>query len=172
MTKQKLLRTVSAVALGFTMVTGVGVAGASSHHWSHGSGVSTTIHNDNDVKVKNDNDQWARTGDAEVERNDEGGDATTGDAKNKNSLGASVSIDNGSCGCADDSAALVGDDEGNSVKVTTKVTNDNDVHVTNDNDQHATSGDATVEHNDEGGSATTGDAVNENAATISVTITN
>lgn len=175
MTKQKLLRTISAVALGFTMVTGVGVAGASQNNWSHGSGgVSTTISNDNDVKVKNDNDQTAKTGSAESERNDEGGDATTGEAKNANSLGADVSINNGTCGCDTPTAtaAVVEPTEGNAVKVTTKVTNDNDVKVTNNNVQKATSGSATVEKNETGGSATTGNASNANSATITVSITN
>lgn len=177
MTKQKLLRGASAVALGLTMVTGVGVASAHTvgggfGGWWGNDGVNTTVKNDTDVKLHNDNDQVAKSGEAEVERNGEGGDATTGAAKNGNSLGAEVGVDNGSCGCADDSLSLVGDDEGNSMSVTTKVTNDTNVHIDNDNDQYARSGDAEVNHNGSGGDATTGDAGNTNATTVTITVKN
>jgi cytoskeletal protein RodZ len=171
MTKQKLLRGVSAVALGLTMVTGVGVASAHSYHNNNGGdSVQTTVKNDNDVKVRNNNTQVAKSGKAEVERNRTGGSAETGDVENKNALKATLIIDNGSCGCADDSSLVDGD--GNSTKVTTKVTNDNDVHVTNNNDQYAKSGDAEVEHNGTGGDATTGGATNGNATEVNITVGN
>lgn len=47
--------------------------------------VEVDIENDNDLEVRNYNNQRASSGDAEVSDNTEGGDATTGNATNTNS---------------------------------------------------------------------------------------
>jgi hypothetical protein len=178
MTKQKLVRAVTAIALGLTMVTGVGAASAlkTTHHESGPNNVvKTTVSNDNDVKVKNNNTQTATTGHAEVEHNkDDAGSAMTGAASNKNTLGATVVIDNsGACACATAAATTTSTDEQTgSVKVTTKITNDSDVKVTNNNTQTAKSGNAEVSNNKSAGDAKTGAASNDNSGVISVTITN
>lgn len=57
-------------------------------------------------------------------------------------------------------------------KVTTTVTNHNDISVTNTNDQSASSGDATVENNTNAGTASSGDATNSNSTNLSINITN
>lgn len=54
----------------------------------------------------------------------------------------------------------------------TNVTNNNDVSVVNNNTQTATSGDAEVKGNTSGGSATSGEAVNESTTSIYVDIKN
>jgi hypothetical protein len=55
---------------------------------------------------------------------------------------------------------------------TTTVTNDNDISVTNLNHQDSSSGDAEVEGNTTGGSATTGDASNTNSSNFDLTVSN
>lgn len=52
------------------------------------------VRNDNNVSVNNNNEQSASTGDARVEHNTTGGDATTGSASNTSSTSTSVSISN------------------------------------------------------------------------------
>jgi hypothetical protein len=58
------------------------------------------IDNHNNVTINNNNDQTAITGDAKVSGNTTGGDATSGDAINRNTTSTSVGIDNQSpCAC-------------------------------------------------------------------------
>jgi hypothetical protein len=192
MTKLKMIRATAAVVGGLTFAGGIGVVGASANPWggygghdSHnGGGTSTTVTNDSNVGLNNDNTQVAQSGDATV-----GGDkdshhdswsrhsgdsnsgddnsATTGNAKNENTLGASVTVEqNDSCGCVQ-STVSDGDSQG-SVKTT--ITNTSNVGINNINDQYALSGNATVSGNGSGGNATTGNATNSNTASISVTV--
>jgi hypothetical protein len=51
-------------------------------------------------------------------------------------------------------------------------TNNNRLHLSNRNDQRASSGDATVRYNTTGGSATSGDASNDNSFDASVSVDN
>jgi len=185
MTKQKMLRAVSAVALGFTMVTGVGVAGASSNHWSHApKGDSSVVENNNNVAASNVNTQTAITGEAVVSAGEQHdnykkhwshdsddsdpvvlGDATTGNASNENTTDISVDITNANCGCTTVSES---DSEGSSSFM---VTNNNNVAVSNVNTQTAISGNATVTGGNNG-SATTGNASNMNTTGIHISIGN
>jgi hypothetical protein len=147
------------------------------------------VDNDNDLRVDNDNDQRAWTGDAEAEDNTEAGDAASGNAMNENALEAEVTVDNsasvgaagelgGGAGSDENQASIenTGPDSNNEVNFDSRtnidINNDNDLRVNNDNNQTASSGDATVEHNTTGGSATTGDATNTNTTTIRFNVTN
>lgn len=144
------------------------------------------IDNNNDVSVNNNNDQEARTGDAKVYDNTTGGGAGSGDAENYNETSTDVSITNSGAGSwgqmwgnnGNSSASIdtTGPDSYNSIKFnyhsSVDVNNDNDVHVNNNNDQYARSGNATVQHNTSGGSATSGDAMNTNSTSTSVNISN
>ncbi len=147
------------------------------------------VENNNKLNVHNDNDQRAWTGDAHVDENTTGGDATTGSATNENALHAAVTVDNsasvralgvlGDNGNGGDNHATIkntGPHSDNSVRFESKsnvnIENNNDLHVTNTNDQHASSGNARVTENTTGGSATTGDASNSNTTTIKFDVTN
>jgi hypothetical protein len=146
------------------------------------------VDNDNNLRVHNDNDQRAWTGDAEVRDNTDGGDAESGSATNENAFDAEVSVDNSASGVAAVEAAGVGGgdneasientgpDSVNRVVFDTRtnidINNDNNLYVSNDNNQTASSGDATVRHNTEGGSATTGDASNTNTTSVRFDVTN
>lgn len=146
------------------------------------------VDNNNRLKVHNDNDQDATSGDATVRDNTEGGDAETGAAWNDNAFEAEVSVDNSAAAVAaveaagngggDNEATIenTGPDSVNRVVFDTRtnidIDNDNNLYVSNDNDQDATSGDATVRHNTEGGNATTGDASNTNSTSVRFEVTN
>ncbi len=147
------------------------------------------IDNNNKLDVRNDNHQRATTGEAEVEGNTRGGDAESGSAENENDLNAAVSVDNsvgvgawadagGNGGGHNHSATIenTGPKSDNTVRFETRSTveieNKNDLKITNNNTQTAKSGDAEVEGNTTGGSATSGDASNTNSTTIRFDITN
>ncbi len=148
------------------------------------------VDNDNNLKVHNDNDQKAWTGDAEVEKNTTGGDAETGAAWNDNAFDAVVSVDNSASvanavGGAGGAAAPVHQDatidntgyhSDNSIRYESRtnidVNNDNNLYVSNDNNQYASSGDATVKYNTTGGDAVTGDATNTNSTSVRFEVTN
>lgn len=147
------------------------------------------VDNNNRLNVNNDNDQNAWTGEAEAEDNTRAGDATTGDAANENAFDAAVSVDNsgsvaaaaelvggGGSGSNEASISETGPDSVNRVTFDTNtrvdVENNNNLTVRNDNNQRATSGDASVEHNTTGGSATTGNASNTNTTSVRFEVTN
>jgi hypothetical protein len=142
------------------------------------------VDNDNDVRLTNNNPQYASSGDAYVKHNTEAGDATSGDAANHSEFSASVSYRNGlggwdslfNAGAPDASIHKTGPDSYNKVEYSNStyvnIRNDNDVNITNNNTQTAKSGDATVYDNTEGGSATSGSAENHSSATFEVNITN
>jgi hypothetical protein len=191
----KLLRIAAAAAVSASLVTGL--AAAESGGSISNTGPDSTnkiinknsdrlsVHNDNDVNVRNSNDQNATTGEAEVEDNTTGGDATSGNASNSNSLDASVTVDNsaglanlsfGGSGSSGGSIDTTGPDSNNVIvnksSTSVRINNDNDINICNTNTQNATSGEASVEHNTTGGSATSGDATNTNSSTFSVSVTN
>jgi hypothetical protein len=145
------------------------------------------VNNDNDLNVRNTNNQRASTGDAEVDENTDGGNAETGSAMNENALDAAVTVDNSAStgaladwgGSGSDNEASIentGPRSDNSVRFesrsTVNIDNNNDLRVTNNNTQRATSGDASVTDNTTGGDATTGDASNSNTTTIRFDVTN
>jgi hypothetical protein len=142
--------------------------------------------NNNDVDIRNRNNQRATSGDATVRFNTHGGDATSGNASNDNSTDASVSISNDSSaglggggfwgGGGAGSIDTTGPGSRNTITSTTnnsvRVTNNNDVDINNSNTQTARTGDATVRYNTFGGDATSGDATNTNSSSFSVDISN
>ena len=147
------------------------------------------VDNNNRLRVQNNNDQAAWTGDAEVDMNTEGGDAWTGSAMNENALDAEVVVDNSGSvaaavapvtggGAAEHHAVIenTGPYSDNHVTFETQtdvdVENNNDLHVVNNNTQTASSGDASVTYNTTGGSAVTGDATNTNSTSIRFEVTN
>ena len=195
----KLKKAVGAGVLSLGLVVGLaGFAGAatgtigttgpgSDNEISHESRTELDIDNDNDVKFNNKNHQYASSGDAEVKGNTTGGDATTGDAENDNSVDATIEIDNSQTAAAFDgvgsgggsvSASIenTGPKSDNTIKSENKVEidvdNDNNIHVYNNNDQVAKSGDAEVRYNTTGGDATSGSVTNTNSSTFTVRVTN
>lgn len=146
------------------------------------------VTNNNNLSATNNNPQYARSGDADVKHNTEGGDAESGSAMNDSSLSVSAEIDNSSasenasCGCGDSmtdidaSITKTGPDSYNKIEVKHKsdvrVTNNNNISITNNNSQTAKSGDAKVYGNTEGGGATSGDASNTSSTTIDLMVTN
>lgn len=146
-----------------------------------------TVKNNNNLSLDSSAKQTADTGSAKVKDNTTGGDATSGDASNDNTVSAAVDIDNsgsstppagfGSGGTLGGSIdGPTGPDSTNTItetlKNTVKVTNNNNVSISNSVSQSATSGDATVKHNTTGGDATTGDASNTSSSTFELTVTN
>ncbi len=180
-----------------TLGLGLGVAAASSATIEGPTGPdstnnvtitnanSATISNDNELSVSNDNMQDATSGDAMVNDNTNGGNASTGSAHNTSSATTSVTVDNGSaCGCVggvsggSDTVRIgeTGPDSHNDASITNantfSLTNTNNLTVTNSNNQTATSGSASVTHNTNGGSATTGNASNTTTTHTTVSVKN
>jgi hypothetical protein len=145
------------------------------------------VRNNNRIQATNSNHQSAWTGEAEVSDNTHGGDAWTGNASNSNSLDASVTVDNsassaaladlgGGMGETNAEISDTGPHSTNRVETTNTSrvngVNNNNLTVSYTNTQTASSGDATVTDNTHGGSATTGDATNENMTTLSFDVSN
>jgi len=148
--------------------------------------ITHRVNNRNDLSVRNTNYQTATTGNATVSRNTWGGDATTGNAQNDNSLHVSASVTNpglgsggsswNSGGSGGGSISDTGPDSQISIRdkvdVNKSVDNNNHLSVTNTNNQTARSGNATVTNNTHGGSATTGDASNSNSTSVTFDVNN
>lgn len=144
------------------------------------------VENNNDLRVHNNNPQYARTGDASVRHNTTGGDAESGAAENDSLLRASVSLSNagssaaalagGAGGSHTGSMTNTGPDSYNKIEFKdtsyVKVQNNNTVKVENNNWQTAKSGDAKVSGNTTGGSATSGNASNISTNETTITVTN
>lgn len=192
----KVTRTITASVMALGLVVGLsGFAGAAT------GTISTTgpdsynkvksevyrkvrVKNDNDLKVGNNNNQQAYSGDAKVKHNTTGGSARTGTAANTNTLNVSATVRNSlpsaaySAPSSSNSGTIreTGPDSTNivSAKSVSKVSvkNDNDLKVYNNNNQTAVSGDAKVVDNTTGGSAVSGDARNTNNTTINFSVTN
>lgn len=136
------------------------------------------IINDNNLEIDSFNNQKAVTGKAVVADNTRGGDATSGDAKNSNSLNVSLDVSNNSgdqlrwCDTDGDGvkdAVISKTGPGSYNKISdrsgsrSKVHNDNNINVHGVNSQHAFSGKAFSGHNNKGGSAHSGKSSNSNA---------
>jgi hypothetical protein len=143
------------------------------------------VTNTNHITGNNDNDQSARSGRAEAEHNTTAGGATTGDASNKSSFTANVTVDNtgvkgalsGMMGANNTgSIDTTGPDSTNAIAFsntnTVSVVNDNHLHVRLDNDQRATSGSAEVSDNTTGGSAVSGNASNDSSSSVTFMVSN
>lgn len=202
MTHSKITRLAAASVSSLGLVVGfAGLAGASASdttaHMSYtgpdSSNVvrtvnrtNTTVRNNNNLTLTNNNPQHAYSGSAEVEGNTRGGDAWSGNATNNSTMNATVHVTNSSVGGSGGtgggsnntqaSMSYTGPDSYNKISTTntttTNVTNTNDVRITNNNTQTATSGSAEVEHNTVGGNAVSGDASNTSNTSFNVSISN
>jgi len=190
MTKQ-LIRAAATTVLGLSLTAGFAAAdvsntGPDSNNQEKSTVKNTlTVQNNNNLKVKNNNHQWASTGDAKVSHNTTGGDATSGDASNSNSFSASATINNSgglggswspSSGPSLGDINTTGPDSNNTISShvtnTATITNNNNIKVSNSSQQSASSGDARVSDNTTGGSATSGNASNTNDTTVTLSVTN
>lgn len=191
---KKLLRYAAVAVMGLALSTGVVSAATAdidttgpdsynkvefkNRHYSR-------VENNNNLGVKNNNPQVAKTGDAKVFDNTTGGNATSGAARNDSMLKVDATVDNSGddCGCVgqnsnDDEGTIgnTGPDSYNKIefenKSYTSVKNNNNVSVENNNWQYASSGDAKVFHNTTGGDATSGDAENVSSAEVTLSVTN
>ena len=130
------------------------------------------VRNTNKVDVDNRTHQHARTGNAMVRSNTTGGDAASGSAVNDNYAVATAYVYsdthlNGSNGHDQHgSIEMTGPDSDNHVYLRadsrTDVRNTNHVNIDNRTRQTAHSGTATVKHNNSGGDAISGHAINDN----------
>lgn len=192
--KKQLYRAAAATVLGLSLTTGVVAAdtGDISHSGTGSANhITNTMTNTNDVRNRNNLDatnlsaQFGASGDATSNRNTAGGDATTGDVSNSNSLDATVAVDNSSAGAMTMPGAGMGgagsiDNSGtdSSNTITDKTTNTNTVQntnnlaVTNVNMQMGTSGSATSSRNTNGGSATTGSVTNTSTSSFTFDVKN
>ena len=100
---KKLLKILAAAAVSASLTTGLAVAQTGSisntgpdseNEIEFSLDNSANIDNNNDVSASNRNDQDADSGEAEVEGNTTGGNATSGDASNTNSMTSTVNVSN------------------------------------------------------------------------------
>jgi len=149
----------------------------------------TDVRNTNTLGVHNSNNQSAASGTSTVRGNTSGGDATSGGAGNNNGTNVGGSVSNsgpvatgpaggtpGGVGGGGASISNTGPNSSNTISFSshnsTTITNTNTLNFTNTSNQSAHSGNATVSGNTSGGDATTGDAGNWNATSISATVEN
>lgn len=151
--------------------------------------VRTYVHNDTNMHLSNNNPQYATSGEAEAEDNDDVEHVQSGDAWNDSWAEFNVEVDNSSSSSMGGGGGMGGDwsdahvsmtDTGrdsynevefeNSSKTTVK--NDTNICITNNNDQVATSGEAEAENNDDVGTVRSGDASNTSTAVFSVSVKN
>lgn len=142
----------------------------------------------NDLNVENNHDANAISGDAESTDSNTGGAAGTGDASNTGNFTANLSVTSsaGAGGSGSDDSGTVGSlgdvtvegvGPNSSATVDTTLTNthtvdlNNMINVENNVTQDATSGNATVNNNNEGGSATTGNASNAYTSSVTLSVT-
>jgi hypothetical protein len=194
--KKQLYRAAAATVLGLSLTTGVVAADTGSISDTGNSSInkitskmSTTTHvtNHNNVGLANINLQGASSGDAKSNGNTNGGSAKTGDATNKNTTTATVTVDNSMPAASSDTSVVdpsagggsisdTGNSSVNKIKTTvtnsTTVHNSNDIDVLNLNAQGAQSGDASSNGNTNGGSAQSGDASNTNTSTFVLSVSN
>lgn len=195
---QKALRILAAAILGLGLTGSVVMANDATIDTT-GPDSKNTVEFDSDFDLDVDNhnnvngavntSQTAATGDAKVNHNTTGEDATTGSAENENETAAEVEIDNsgawdglcGDCfglGGGDFSAEihLTGPKSNNSIEydndVDVDVDNHNNINLNVNTTQTAVSGDAEVSCNTTGGGATSGDASNSNSSSLVVSVTN
>ena len=145
---------------------------------------NTSLVNNNNVGVTNNNNQTAYTGSASVWGNTFGGGAYTGNASNYNNAQTSINISNSSVPYWSDwngyggSASIYGTGPGSNNVISTNTVssfsqlNNNNVSVVNNNSQTAVSGNAFVGGNTFGGNAVSGSATNYNSANTSINVSN
>lgn len=197
MKKQQLMRAAATTVLGIGLTTGFAAAQTGSINQTGQNSDNKIIskvrnsarfNNDNDLRVRNSNDQDARSGSVDANRNTTAGNVGSGNASNAATTSTSASIDNsagvaalGSIGGGDQglgnaSISNTGQDSDN--KVVTKISNslsvrnDNDVHVSNYNDQDAHSGSVDANRNTTVGNVSSGAVSNTATTSTSVVIKN
>jgi hypothetical protein len=193
--KKQLYRAAAATVLGLSLTTGI-VAADTGNIGTTGPNSTNTVtstktdnshvSNLNAVSAFSHNYQTARTGYAKSSTNTGGGNATTGAAMNSTSLTAAVNVSNPNSGnsgsngvMASNSGTISGPTGPYSTNTVSSrytdnstVMNHNFVNVVSTNSQTATSGDASVDHNTSGGSATSGNATNTSSSNFTFTVTN
>lgn len=191
-----LLKILAAVVLGVGLTTGLAAAGTgtidktgadSSNEIRFNDDVDTDIEAENETDAQIDVDQQADSGNADVNKNTEGGDAETGDAENDADVDADVESSNegatdlanlGGQGSGDNDASIETTGFNSDNKVVFNNNYNLDVDLSNDTDvdvdvkQDARSGNATSSQNTEGGGASTGNARNSSTTSLSIKSTN
>lgn len=194
--KQQLMRAAATAVLGIGLTTGFAAADTTINQTGHESDnkVITKVHNsarfdnDNNVRVRNNNDQDARSGRVSANENTTAGDVSSGNASNTNSSTTSISVNNsaglGALASMGDSDLNLGDvtisntGAESTNKVITSVSNrltvdnDNNVRVTNNNDQDASSGRVSANENTTVGNVSSGNASNTSSSSTTISITN
>lgn len=165
----------------------IGTTGPDSHNYvSDKVDYDVEVENENDIELTNKSEQYASSGEVEVEHNTTGGDAMSGDAANANDVSAEVEVDNSGAAAVVEGAGVTasnsgsitntGPDSHNTVKFESEtdieVKNENDIEIRNYSEQKAKSGDAEVHGNTTGGSATSGSVSNTSSASFTVRVTN
>ncbi|PJE65600.1 hypothetical protein COU91_00765 [Candidatus Saccharibacteria bacterium CG10_big_fil_rev_8_21_14_0_10_47_8] len=191
----KLLKLAAAAAVGASLTTGIAAAqsGGSIDNTGYNSDNKVItkninkaeVDNDNHLRLSNNNNQNAYSGEVDVKKNTNAGNAASGNASNGNSLSATVSVSNDglagwSWGSSDPASGGSIDTTGansNNVIVNKNINkldvdNDNTICVTNTNTQVATSGSVEVEKNTNAGSATSGNASNSNSSSFNLSVAN
>jgi hypothetical protein len=193
-----IVRTSAAAVVSLGLVAAFsGIAGASAGITNTGpdsnNGISSSssntveVTNHNTVGVSNWNFQAGLSGKSEVKHNTTGGDATSGDVSNSNTANANVTVDNSGSdpswtGSANDPSmgdatiTETGPDSNNYITSTSSndvsVENTNCVTVDNSSVQLGGSGNASVNDNTTGGSATSGSVSNTNSSSDTISISN
>lgn len=195
--KKQIIRVAATTALGLSLTTGFASAstgtinqtGASSKNTiSHNRELNSTVRNNADVRVRNNNDQVALSGDATSSKNTtQNGGTTSGSVGNDNMTDTSVRVSNNSSSAPvmslmDDShsgsASISNTGFQSDNKITsnttsnTTVNNTTDLNVENKSHQTAISGDASSSQNTTTGSTTSGDAYNFNSTTTEISVSN
>lgn len=164
--KQLMYRAAAATVLGLTLTTGVAAANPYSNHHNNNnnrgsSSMSAVVAPQaNNVAAGNSSNLYSSTGSATVQHNHSGGSAGTGMADVTNTQNNAGSITNTSTPPAPTEGTDQGNTQGDpstmsSVVIAPQV---NNVTATNSTTVVAQTGNATVENNGKGGSATTGEA--------------
>lgn len=190
--KKQLVRAAAATVLGLSLTTGFAAAdinttGPDSSNNTNTSLTSNMNHtNNNKLRLHNDNDQTASSGRAVASDSTNAGDAMTGDASNDTSLNVSADVSNHngsgtmmtltvpSNGAGNISNTGPDSSNNSNYSATSNVTvkNDTSIELVNDNYQSAHTGDATVTHNTNGGSASTGSASNSSSSSFDLSVSN
>lgn len=198
MKKQQLMRAAVTTVLGIGLTTGFAAAQTGSiDHTGQSSDnkIISKVHNsarfknDTDLRVRNSNDQDARSGSVDANRNTTAGNVGSGNASNSNATSTKVDVSNGGGvaalagagsgsdqGLGNASISYTGQDSDN--KVVTKISNnlsvknDTDVHVSNYNDQDARSGNVDANRNTTVGNVSSGNVSNTSSTSTEIKVSN
>ena len=192
--KKQLVRAAATTVLGISLTTGFAAADINTTGPQSSNNTNTSlsskeeVRNNNNVRVHSDGYQRANSGNAVVTNSTNAGSASTGVADNFRSVDVDARVSNtaASSSALSHSMTLPAAGTGNisntgpnssnninySAKLETKVTNDNDIKVHSYSSQTADSGDAIVSNNTNGGSASTGDAINTSTERYTFSISN